>query len=190
MTLSRLLRELVDAFGYLPYDELSITWHPHLGLWSASFSYWQIRPGFASHPWGKTPEEAVRKFCAGLKGQELYRTGQNGNWGRYEVKEEITCDDVAFTAPVPALPLVDGHNEVFPETAILLAQNAGKVFLKTFIGDRYVKGVPDSEMIEPDRGGKGFGKLLESLEKAQRDHPIEVGYYDGGKRIGFRGGLL
>lgn len=190
MTLSKLLRDLVDAFGYLPYDELSITWHQQLGLWSAHFRYWQIRPGFPSHPWGKTPEEAVRKFCAGLKGQELYRSGQNGNWGSYEVKEEVTCDDVAFTKPVPALPLLAGHNEVFPETAILLAKNAEKIYLRTYMGDRYLKGIPESGMIEKDRDGKGFERLLEELSKSKDDQPIEIGYYDDGKTIGFRGGLL
>src|SRR5260221_7587669 len=106
MTISELFRKLVDRFAYLPYDQLEVRWHQHLALWSAGFSYWQMRPGLQERPWGRTPEEAVRKLVSQLKGRELFRTGQNGTWGSFVIEEDITCDDVAFSEGKEPPPLI------------------------------------------------------------------------------------
>jgi hypothetical protein len=190
MTFAKLLHDLVDAFGYIPYERLTLTWNPHLSLWEAGFVYWRMDPGMSLHPWGKTPEEAVRAFVSRLKGQTLRRTGQNGNWGEYLVKEEVTCDDVALTGPIPPPALVEGHNEVLPDRAAKLIEGAEKVYLMTYIGNRYLKGVAEEKMVEVDRDGRGLRKLLEEITSKKWDHGIEMGYYDGGKIVCFRGGLI
>jgi len=190
MTLSDFLAKLVEAFDKLPYAELQLTWHQHLSLWSAHLSCWSVREGLTEHPWGHTPEEAVRKLLSQLKGKTLHRSGPNGSWGSYTVTEEVTVDEVAFTAPKPPPPLRQGYNEVLRENALVLAEKADKIFLQTFLGQRPIKGYPEEKMIDADKGGKGFRGLLEWIRSQKEDCPIEVGVYDEGKELGFRGGLF
>jgi len=184
------LRALVNAFPYLPYDTIRLTWHRGLARWEADLPYWRIEDGLERHPWGWTPEEAVRNFVSQLKGKSLIRTGQNGNWGRYQVDEEITCEDMAFSSPQLPPPETNGFNEVVRDRAIELVRSAEMVFLLTYLGNRPIKGFPEKEMVEADREGKGLERLLVNLGKCKDDCPIEVGIYDDGKTIGFRGGLL
>jgi len=190
MTLAELLRKLTDAYSGTPYPKLQLTWDAHLVRWHADITYFSIRDLEDARRHGWTPEEAVRNFAQALKGKSFYRSGQNGNWGSYELKEEVTIDDVAFAKPLPPPPLVEGHNEVFPETALRLAMAAEQVYLKTYIGERPLKGYPEDVMIPEDRGGKGFEILVAQLGQHPDDHPIEIGYYEGGKILGFRGGIL
>ncbi len=186
MTVTELLRKLIDAFGYTPYSQLELHWHDRLALWTANISYWSM--SLPNRPWGKTPEEAVRALCSQLKGKELYRTGMNGNWGRYTVPEEVTCDDVALTAPKTRPAISEGKNDVLCGEIREILEKADVVFIRTYIGDRVIKGSVEN-MVEQDKDGSTYRKTIEHLVSFP-DEPVEIGYYKGGKEIGLRGGLF
>jgi hypothetical protein len=184
MTLNELLRNLIEAFGYTPYAELELRWHERLARWSADISYWSC---LQKPCWGKTPEEAVRTLCSQLKGVECYRTRANGSWGRYIVPEEVTCDDVAFTSPKPRPAIVEGRNELLCSEAREFLEKAEVVYLRTYLGDRTIKG-PVENMVKEDKDGSAYRRTLEHMQLCP-DEPVEIGYYKDGKEIGLRGGL-
>lgn len=190
MTLSQLLRNLVEAFGYTPYAKLELTWHQTLSRWSANIGYWHIQgidTGQACT--GRTPEEAVVALVSKLKGKEFHRTGMNGTWGRYTVPEEVTCDDVALNAPKERPPFAPGYNDVLGSELRPILERAERIYVRTYIGDRPIKGYPEEKMIESDRDGAGYRKILEHLSN-NPDQVLEMGWYDDGKEIGLHGGLM
>ncbi len=186
MTVTELLRNLLNAFGYTPNAELELVWHDSLALWTANISYWHV--SLPKRSWGKTPEEAVRTLCSQLKGREFTRTGMNGSWGRYTVPEEVTCDDVALTSPRPRPALVEGKNDVLGGEVREILEKAEIIYIRTYIGDRVIKGSVEN-MVEQDKDGSTYRKTIEHLVSFP-DEPVEIGYYKGGKEIGLRGGLF